>query len=261
MIMKRLLQKYTLCMLLCVMANSVTAVAGAGTEVLLKKAAELMSNYKDSEALTLYEQVLLTEPENYTALCKASLLNFRIGDRVSDESSKLEYFTKAKQFAQKAYVLKPTHADANYVMALSVGSLAMISGPKKRLAGINQVKTFIDTAIENDPQHAGAWHLLGRWHFKMANLNLAEVAASKMFFGGLYEPASNEEAVTAIRTAISFNSNNIQYYYDLATIYQELKNKDACHEALEQAVALEVSTREELEISRKCKLLLAQITK
>ncbi|NDK54308.1 hypothetical protein GWO68_00115 [Pontibacter sp. BT213] len=239
------------------------AIAGSGlnTEQLLKKAEELMGNYRDSEALAMYEEVLLAAPDNYTALCKASFLNCRIGERITDEGTKIAFYTKAKQYATRAYELKPADAEANYAMAMALGATAMVSGPKQRLENINQMKSFLDAALAANNKHAGAWHLLGRWYFKMANLNFAEAAASKMFFGGVCGEATNEEAATALQTAIKYNPHNIQYYYDLATIYKEMKITEACTKTLEQAIALDVTTRDELELARRCKIMLQQSKK
>lgn len=259
--MKQLILKWTFCILLGLSATPVCMADRKGTEQLLKEAEELMVNYRDSEALAMYEEVLAVTPDNYTALCKASFLNCRIGERLTDEGTKIAFYSKAKTYASRAYELNPTDAESNYVMALSIGSIAMISGPKQRLAGISQIKSFLDTALENNSKHAGVWHLLGRWYFKMANLNFAESTASKMLFGSVCGAASNEEAATAIQTAIKYNPANIQYYYDLATVYQEMKSVDACKHILEQAIALDVSTREELEVARRCKIMLQGYSK
>lgn len=261
--MKRRLQVWMLLLMLGLAGAPVCVIAGSGmgTEQLLKKAEELMGNYRDSEALAMYEEVLLAAPDNYTALCKASFLNCRIGERITDEGTKIAFYTKAKQYATRAYELKPVDAESNYVMAMSLGAMAMISGPKQRLENINQMKSFLDASLVANSKHAGAWHLMGRWYFKMANLNFAEATASKMLFGGVCGEATNEEAATALQTAIKYNPKNIQYYYDLATIYKEMKITDACTETLEQAIAIEVSTREELELTRRCKIMLQQFKK
>jgi regulator of microtubule dynamics protein 3 len=224
--------------------------------VLLKQAEQLLVSYKDSEALMLYEQILEKSADSYIALCKASYLNCRIGDRYTDETKKLEHFAKARAYASKAYNLNSSDAESNYVMALSIGCQSMVSGPKERLAGIHEVKSFIDAALVANPKHAGAWHVLGRWYFKMANLNFAEKAASKFLFGGVCGIATNGNAAEAITKAIVLNPHNIQYYYDLALIYDEMKNTDACIATLESTQGLSLETKEELELSRRCKILL-----
>lgn len=248
-------------LVLWLLAAPLGVAASESTEQLLKKAEALMVSYRDSEALAMYEEVLQAVPDNYTALCKASFLRCRMGERITDEGTRIAFYSKAKEYAARAYSLKPADADANYVMALSLGAMAMVSGPKQRLTGINQMKSFLDAALASNSKHADSWHLLARWNYKMANLNFAESVAAKMMFGGVCDEASNQKAIEALQTAIKYNPNNIQYYFDLAMIYKDLKQNDAFTGTLEQALALEVTTRDELELSRRCRIMLQQYQK
>ncbi|WP_299759737.1 hypothetical protein [uncultured Pontibacter sp.] len=245
---------------LCLAFPAVILAEGgeSGNNELMKRAEQLLSDYKESEALLLFEEVIAKTPDNYEALCRASLLHSRIGERFSDETRKQAHFTKAKEFAAKAYELQPTDAQSNYVMAVSLGVNAMVLGPKERLTGIHQIKSFVDAALANNDQHAGAWHALGRWYFKMANLNFAEKAASKVFFGGVCGEATNEKAAEAIEHAIANEPDNIRYYYDLASVYKEMKNTTACVSILKKALTLTLDTKEELELSRRCSMMLQQ---
>lgn len=258
--MKRLFSTFIFAAILCLSSPAAIAAgeAAAGSDQLLQQAKQLLNSYKDSEALLLYEQVLEIAPDNFEALCKASFLHCRIGDRYTDETSKINHFIKAKQYAQQAYALNPDEAESNYVMALSTGAEAMVAGPRQRLIDINEMKGFVDAALARDNRHAGAWHIMGRWYFKMANLNLAEKIASKMLFDGICGEATNEEAAKALENAVAYDPENIQYYFDLANVYAEMRNSRACIATLEKAMLLTYETKEELELSRRCKLMLQQ---
>lgn len=236
------------------------AAGDSGHDVLLKKAHELQSQYKETEALSVYEQIIADDAVNFEALYNASLLHNKMGERFTDDTRKLEHFTTAKNYAQRAYNLDSEDVRSNYAMALSLSAMAMVSGPKQRLALTNQVKTYLDAALAADSNHAESWHLLGRWYFKMANLNFAEVAATKVIFGGVKGKASNLDAVNAMEKAIMHNPLNLRYYYDLATIYQEMKDKAACTATLERALSLnlDLHTKDELELSRRCKIMLQE---
>ncbi|WP_299821378.1 hypothetical protein [uncultured Pontibacter sp.] len=257
--MRRLLKAFPVIFFLFCSAFATMADDGAsGNDKLLQQAEQLLVNYKDSEALVVFEKILEESEDNYVALCKASYLHCRIGDRYTDETKKLQHISKAREYANRAYALNPSDSESNYVMALSLGSQALVSGPKERLSSINQMKTFVDAALAANVEHAGAWHILGRWYFKMANLNFAEKMASKFLFGGVCGVASNKDAADAIERAITYNPKNIRYYYDLALIYSEMKEKEACMNTLTKALTLTLYTKEELELSRRCKIMLQE---
>ncbi|MFT2007839.1 tetratricopeptide repeat protein [Pontibacter sp. 13R65] len=246
-------------LMLALPALQVSASSGGSYdhEQLMQRAEFLLNNYKETEALRIYEEVLALSADNFEALCKASLLHNRIGDRYSaNDTRQMEHFSKAKDLATRAHGLNPTDAETNYLMALSMSNLATVLGPKQRLEMTNQVKNYLDAALACRSDHAGAWHLMGRWQYKMANLNFAEIAASKMFFGGIAEKTTNSDAIQSLQKAIAISPQNIRYYYDLATIYQEMKEKEACVNVLKEALTVNMETKEEYELSRRCKIML-----
>ncbi|MDX5348412.1 MAG: hypothetical protein LPK19_14340 [Hymenobacteraceae bacterium] len=243
-------------MLALIVSVNYQALAGGDTKELLAEARELFQNFKDSEALQKYEELLQVDSLHYEALCKASLINSRIGSRYTDETRKIQFFSSAKEYAAKAYHLQPQDDESNYVMALAISNLAVVSGVKERIAVTRELKAHLDQALRDNPEHADAWHLLGRWHYKVANFNFAEVTAANLLFGGVPLGASNEKAIQAMQQALKYSPNNIQYYYDLARMYKSLKEKEACKNTLQCAVSLSLVTSEDLEVSRRCKNML-----
>ena len=239
-------------------AGQRTLAATSEVKLLLQEANLFYAEAKDNLALQKFEEALELDPTCYEALWKSSILTSRIGNRYSDVISKLNYYDKAWQFADKALCAFPG-AEANYVMALAVYNKAMALNVKERMQNSKVIKFYLDEAICANPTYADAWQLMGRWHFKNANLNLAEKSAVNLFFGGVPLDASNEQAVEALQKAINFNPNNISYYFDLACVYRELQKEDMSMALLQDAVNLKLLTSEELEISRRCKAMLDEM--
>lgn len=239
------------------------AMGDSGHDALLRKAYELKTQYKETEALAVYEQILQADSQNLEALSQASILHSRMGDRYADDSRKQEHFDKARSYASLALLHGTADARANYAMALALASAATISGPKLRLQLIGDVKPYLNAALAADSSQADAWHLLGRWAYKMANLNFAEVATYKVMLGGLSEKPTNQDAIHALNMAIRHNPNNLRYYFDLANVFHEMKQTQASVATLEKAMSLglELHTKEELELIRRCRLMLQGYTK
>jgi len=232
------------------------AFASLPSDDLLKEANQLYQEFKDGEALKKFQMVLTQQPNSYEALYKICLLDLRIGSRFTDETQKLQFFTAAKEHAQKALEVNPQGADAHFVMAAALSNLSMVTGFKDRIVNLKSIKKHLDQALAYNPQHAAAWQLLGRWHYKVANLNVVECAASNFLMGGAPVGASNYNAIESLQKSLQYDPQNISSYYDLAIIYRDMKNKEKSISILEKAVKLQLVTSDDLELSRRCKAML-----
>ena len=248
--------KKLICIYFCLLAGPILAQTGTSADQLFYEAQALQSSYRDGEAMLKYEEIVKAKPSHYESLCELVMLKSRIAGRTPDEAKKINYYYEAKNYAMQAYELKPNSAQSNYIMALGIGGAAQIASARQALAFSYEMRSYLDKALELDPKHAGAWHLLGRWHYKIANLGFTDVAIAKLFFGGIPKGASNQKAVECLQKAIALNQNEITYYYDLARVYENQNEIRSCVEVLEIASSFGVTTSDELEIQRRCRYML-----
>lgn len=225
----------------------------------VQKADLLYEEYEEEQALKLYEQILDQNPDHYKALWRSSFLYSRIGNRLDEEEEQKKYFNHAIELAEQALAVDSTDSQSNFVMSVAMGRKALISGAKERIAAARAIKKYADRAIKYDSTNAGAWHVLGRWHFKVANLSWVERLAANTLFGGVPGDASNEKAVESIRNAISLNSQYVRYYYDLARVYEEIGRDKQAIETCQEAIGLPVLTSEDLELKSECQQLIEDI--
>ncbi|MDQ4139009.1 MAG: hypothetical protein M3142_00660 [Bacteroidota bacterium] len=230
------------------------------SDELVREANQLLEEYKDVEALQKFEEVLVVNPDHYEALYKVSLLHSRIGFRYPDELQKGEHFLLAKEYAEKALKVKKSGAESNYVMALAIANISFVSGAKARISNLKEIKSYIDKSIAANPNYANAWHLLGRWHYKVANMNVFECTISKLVKGSTKSEASNNQAINCFQKAIKLDGTNLNYYYDLAVVYREMKEIDQSIAVLQNAMQVQPVTSEELEVSRRCKVMLNELS-
>ena len=223
------------------------------------RADTLYKQHQEKQALELYQQILEQDPDNYEALWKSSFLYSRIGHRFEDEDKQEQYFNKGIELAKRALEVNPDDSQSNFVMSVAMGRKALISGAKDRVAASREIKKYADRAIELDSTNAGAWHVLGRWNFKVANLSWLERAAANTLFGGISGNASNKKAAKAIRKAIELDDNYILYYYDLARIYEEMGRDARAIETCQQAIELPSLTPDGPGLKKKCQELIQDI--
>lgn len=219
---------------------SATLSAFAQTDEQVERAHVLFENQQQKQALEAYNEILIENSDHFKALWRTSLLYAQIGYRLDDGKRKKEYFRNAKERAVQALELKPKNSYANFAMGIALAQLALAAGARDRVAATHDIKKYGDRALRFDSTNAGAWHLLGRWHFEVANLNFAERLAANVLFGGLPAGASTQKAASNIEEAIELRPGYILYYYDLATVYDELDKEEkaiaACREALEKPI-------------------------
>jgi len=221
-----------------------------------QQADSLYNNYQEREALELYQQLLDKRPNDYKALWRTSFLYSRIGNRFKDKDHQKEYFNKAIDLAEQALVVDSTDSQSNFVMAVAMGRKALISGARDRVAASRAIKKYADRAIKFDSTTAGAWHVLGRWNFKVANLSWLERAAANTLFGGIPGNASNEKAAEAIEKAISLNDKYVLYYYDLAKVYEEMGKDQQAITTCRQALEIPNLTPDDESLKEDCRALI-----
>src|SRR4051812_40400373 len=89
----------------------------------LQQAAALLKQFKEPEALAIYQQVAAQQDTSIAVLVKCVELNSSIGNRQTDKEAKAPYFNTAKKFADKALAVNSNSADALYAQALNYANL------------------------------------------------------------------------------------------------------------------------------------------
>lgn len=241
------------------LASSPATLSAQELEQWLQTADSLYAEYQEKQSLELYEKILERKPDHYRALWRSSFLYSRIGNRLEEETEQENYFDRAIELAEKALAVDSSDSQSNFVMAVAMGRKALISGARDRVAASRAIKKYADRAIRYDSTNAGAWHVLGRWHFKVANLSWVERIAANTLFGGIPGDASNKKAAEYIRKAISLNDQYVLYYYDLARVYKELGKDKQAIETCQAAIDLSVLTPDDMEIKNQCHQLIEDV--
>lgn len=238
----------------------VVLFAQNSTDDLKERADSLYENYNEKEALEIYRQLLEQQPKDFETLWRTSFLYSRVGNRLDSKDQQEEYFNRAIELAKRSLDVDSTHTQSNFVMAVAMGRKALISGARSRVAASREIKKYADRALEYDPKNEGAWHVLGRWHFKVANLSWFERAAANTLFGGLPGDASNEKAAEYIEKAIDLNDKYLMYYYDLARIYDEIGREAEAIEACKIALDKPELTVDDDKIKQDCRELIEDLS-
>jgi len=231
------------------------AVHAQDISQLLKEAYQFEAIPDEKAALAKYKDVLKQQPLHMYALCKASELCSRIGKRQTDPKLRDDYFIAAGTYAGIALKINPGDSEANCVMAISLGRSSMSKSGKDKINNAKEIKKYLDKSLQKDDSNYKAWHVLGRWHYEISNLNLLERAAVNFLYGGV-PSASISESIRCFEKARALAPWFILNYYEMARAYFDNGDKLKGNECISKLLALPNVTEDDPVIKEKGKGLL-----
>lgn len=224
---------------------------------LIKEANRLESAPDEKAALAKFKEVLKFKPTHLYALSKSSELCSRIGQRQANTNVRDDYYKAAKIYAQTALMIDSTNSEANTSMAIMLGRSTLTKSGKEKVVSAKDLKKYVETAIKYNPNNFLAWHVLGRWHYEISNLNIVERAAVKIFYGGF--PASSlKTGIAAFEKAKTLAPGFILNYLELAKAYQRNNQKAKAKALLNEMMLIPNYTEDDTTIKETGKKLLEE---
>jgi len=224
---------------------------------LIKEADRLELLPDEQAAFIKFKEVLKFQSTHLHALSKCSELCSRIGQRQTNSKLRDDYYTAAKIYAETALKIDPSNSEANTSMAIMLGRTTLTKSGKEKVIAAKDLKKHVDVAIKSNPTNFLAWHVLGRWHYEISNLNFIEKAAVKMFYGG-FPPSSLKEGIFAFEKSKSLTSGFILNYLELAKAYHRNNDDVKAKTTINQMLLLPNHTEDDPTIKLTGKKLLKE---
>jgi tetratricopeptide (TPR) repeat protein len=229
--------------------------AAQDIDSIIKEADRLEAMPDEKAALAKFKEALRLKPIHLHALSKSSELCSRIGQRQTNAALRDDYYKAAKTYAATALMIDSTNSEANTSMAIMLGRSTLTKSGKEKVVSAKDLKKYVEVAIKNNPNNFLAWHVLGRWHYEISNLNVVERAAVKVFYGG-FPPSSLKEGIKAFEKAQSLTPGFILNYLELAKAYNRNNQKDKAKALLAVMLLLPNHTEDDPAIKETGKKLL-----
>ena len=204
---------------------------------LVKKGDMLYSKFDNKGAMDAYQDALKMDSMNYEAAWKLSRTIVDIGETLTGDERAAMY-KKGEEFARKAIAIDSTGAKGHLQLSIALGRVALDASAKERIRMSKEIKKEADLAIKYNPNDDIAYHVLGRWNRKIANLSWIEETFANMFLGGVPEEASDENAVKSFKRAIEINPGYINHYLELGTTYEMMGEDELAAQAFKKCIEL-----------------------
>lgn len=214
-------------------------------------------------ALKHFEEALAMDSLNYEANWRGSDCLVDIGKETPDSIRSPErdaMYAKAEVWGRRAVRVNPDGADGHFVLAQAIGRASLTMGKRDRVRRAAEIRSEALRAIELDPRHDGAYHVLGRWNAEIMRLSGIQRFFAKSFLGGaVFNQASWANAFEYMQKAVALRPDYIYHHLDLAEMYIDNDRYDDARAQLQQVESLPVSDNADPHYKTDATRLLAEI--
>ena len=195
------------------------------------------SNFKEALQICIIQHE--KKPNDVEILWRLARSYFDIADQTSDVEIQKQNIDKALPYAKKALELDPYSAKSNHWYAVIIGKKGVLEGTKQKIINSREVEKYGKMAIKLDPNYDGTHHLMGRWHYNIANLAWYEKAIANTIYAKVPD-GSFTEAIKYFTDAMDANPKDIRHYLWLAKSYYAVSNYKSAKDVLEKAKRIQV---------------------
>ncbi len=232
-------------------------VLAQSVAVLQHRADSLERVPDEKAAFNLFKVIHKYHPANIYALTKCSELCSRIGNREADKKVRDSYYSAALMYAKKALNLHAEDDEANVAMAIALGRNSLTKSGREKVSAAREIRKHAELALKKNPSNFKAWHILGKWHFEVSDLNMFERAALKVFYGGMPE-SSLTASINAYEKARVLKPDFLLNYLELAKAYKRNDEPRKAVALLHALVAFSPVTEDDPRILKEGRELLGQ---
>jgi tetratricopeptide (TPR) repeat protein len=231
----------------------------------IKKGDEYYAQLDDAKALEEYLAAAQADPNNYEAQWKASRSLIDVGDLVNTkekgyEDKQKKYYKDAETYARKAVALNANDTWGHFYLSASLGKYALLLGKKDQIAMSKEIKVAIDKAIELDGNNDLAYHALGRWQRRMAEIGGAKRLFGSILYGSIPK-GSFEESEKALKKAVELKPDYINHHLELGRTYVSLEKYDLAAQEFQTCLDLNISLAKDNTYKEEAKQEMAQAKK
>jgi tetratricopeptide (TPR) repeat protein len=249
---------------LVVLTRALTAQTTAPSYAeLIQRGDSLTDALEPVEALEAYRAAYLTD-QRYEAMWKFAGAQVDVAKQLHGKDQRAlrdSLYGVARLYAEAAVRADSLDAEGHFMVANALGRLSRTRGGKERVRFAEIIYDEATRAIELDPTHDGAHHVLGAWHAEVKRLSGMTKFFAKMFFGaGFLDRASWDSSVVHLERAVELRPEYLYHRLELAQVYAELGRVSDARAQLEALLRLTpTSDAADPEYQEEARTLLAEL--
>jgi tetratricopeptide (TPR) repeat protein len=236
-----------------------TRVFAGPADELIAQGDACYDQLRAADALKCYLPAEKLDPKNVRLLVRISREYRHLMSDAPTPDQKLGLGSTALTYAKRAVSLEPTDPEAHLAVAISCGKLQPLESSRERIVASQLIKESADKVIRLDPNSDLGWHVLGRWHMALAEVNSFQRALAQLTYGLKLPESTYEEAAHCFEKAIALNPARLMHYIELGRVYARMGRIDDARAFIAKGLAMRDTEKDDPEIKRQGRELLASL--
>jgi tetratricopeptide (TPR) repeat protein len=178
-------------------------------------------------AVEHFAAALALDSTDYQANWRMASALIDVGKQTPDDVKNKErdsLYVLAEVYARRAVDAELLQPDGHYILAAAIGRASLTKGNKERVRRAREIRVEALKALELDPEHDNAHHVVGQWNAEIKRLSGVQRWFAKNMYGGDFlDLASWQQAEEHMQLAVAINPAVIYHRMVLAEIYIDLK--------------------------------------
>ena len=230
--------------------TSTTALRAAPADELIAMGDTFYAKLQASEALKYYLPAEKLEPNNARLLEHISREYRHLMSDARSAQEKLSLGNTAVNYAMRAVAINPNDPEAQLAVAISYGKMEPLETNRQKFDAVHIIKDAVDKAIKLDPHNDLGWHVLGRWHEGLAEVNPVLRSMAQVAFGKLPN-STHEEAAACFQRAIALNPNRPMHYIQLGLVYAQMGRTEEARRFINTGLSMPNTEKDDPEIKNQ----------
>jgi len=171
----------------------------------------------DSASIRLLEQAQVRDPGCAETAWRLAYVRLAEANREPDEGLRTKLWKIGRNLSERCVATFPRSGGAWFASALEAGVETNFTGAQRRVELSKIVHERVARSIALDPNLAGSWYLLAKWHEGLCSLNIVERGFANLLLGGLPEGASLDSTREYLKRSNALRPNSPLILLDLAS--------------------------------------------
>lgn len=206
----------------------------------------------------LLKQAEGLDANNIEVIWRLARAHFDFADNSEDEAVISDNYYEGLDYAKRALELGENRAEPHKWYGILIGKVGELEGTKQKILNSYEVKDHTMKAIELDPEDDGNYHVMGRWHYTLADLSWVERKIAGLIYASPPK-ASFEEAAEYFKKAIALAPDDIRNHLWLGNSYAALKENDLAKQEYNTALGITAENDSDRKLQKEAQQLLSDL--